>query len=113
MGFLSKLNIAGKEISAALQGDDAPLSKDFFLKHGRQVFVCIIVALAYINLRYECEETIYRINSLKQELIDVRYLSIARWGELTGKNKPDIIRKKVAKSNIELISTDEPAIWIK
>lgn len=90
-----------------------PLKGDFFKNNFGKIIIVVILLLSYIDLRYEYEEAISKLGKLKQELADVRYTSIARWGELTGKNKPEVIRLKVAESDIELQPTDEPPILIK
>ncbi len=88
------------------------ISRDFYLRYSKKIFCVVILLILYINLRYECEEAIYRIDKLKVELKDLRYTSIARWGELTGKNKPEIIRRKVSENHVNLITSDEPATII-
>ena len=63
-------------------------------------------------MRYTYEEVISEISSLKRQLADVRYTSIATWGELTSKNKPEIVRSKIS-DNAQLISADEPPIEVR
>lgn len=79
---------------------------------GKIVFV-VILLLFYIELGYDYEAAISDIDKLKTELADVRYTSIERWGVLTSRNKPDIIREKIASSDIELKNCDEPPILVK
>jgi hypothetical protein len=88
------------------------LSEDFYMHHSKRIFVVVILLILYINLRYECEEAIYDIDSLKRELDDVRFTSIARWGELTGMNKPEIVRHRVEESNVHLTTSNEPAVTL-
>lgn len=89
------------------------VSKDFYQRHSKKIFCVIVLLILYINLRYECDEALFRINKLKRELADTRYTSIARWGELTGKNKPETVRRKVAESHVRLITSDEPPTVIE
>ena len=96
-----------------LENYNTPLSVSFYKKHFGKMLLVAILLMSYINLRYECEEAIFQLGQLKTELDEARYTSIARWGELTGKNKPEVIRLKVAESSVELIPTDEPPILVK
>jgi hypothetical protein len=84
--------------------------KTILSHYGGKIF-CIILALVfYIQLRYECEEAIYDIDVLKRELDEARFTDIARWGELTGMNKPEIVRRKVEESHVQLTTSTEPPI---
>jgi hypothetical protein len=79
-------------------------------RYGQKIFWIMLLLVLYIQLRYECEEAIYDIDTLKRELNDVRFTSIARWGELTGMNKPEIVRRKVEESNVHLSTSTEPPV---
>jgi len=96
-----------------LEMNDTPLSTSFYKNHFGKMIIVAILLMSYIDLRYEYEEAIVELGNLKTELDEVRYTSIARWGELTGKNKPEVVRLKVAESSVELIPTDEPPIFVK
>ena len=43
----------------------------------------------------------------------MRYTSIEKWGDLTLRNRPEVIKQKVADSDVNLIESDEPAVIIK
>ncbi len=90
----------------------SPFNKEFYRKHLGKVFVVLFLLYSYVQMRYTYEETISEIGQLKRELADARYTSIATWGELTSKNKPEIVRSKIS-SNANLISADEPPIKIE
>ena len=92
---------------------ESTFSNDFFRRYGQRIFVFILLATFYINLRHECEKSIYNIDKLKQELDDARYTSIAKWGELTKMNKPETVRQRVAESSVSLIPGNEPPILLK
>ncbi len=113
MAFLDKFSQALTSDNPITEKSPRLLSLEFIIKHAAKLFITIVVAWIYIGLRYNCEASLYHLNQLKEELNDVRYTTIARWGELTGKNKPDIIRKKVLQSDIALEATDEPPIRVK
>lgn len=113
MKLSDKINDVADSIGTAIDTYDTPLSGAFYKKHFGKMIVIGILLMGYIDLRYEYESAIYKLGTLKKELDEVRYTSIARWGELTGKNKPEVVRLKVAESNVELIPTDEPPILVK
>lgn len=113
MKLTEKISDVAESLSNAIEAYDTPLSGDFYKKHFGKMIIVGILLMSYIDLRYEYEDAIYQLDKLKTELDEVRYTSIARWGELTGKNKPEVVRQKVAESDIELIPTDEPPILVK
>lgn len=77
------------------------------------ILTLLFLLMAFVELRYECEEKLTEIASLKRELNDVRYTSIERWGDLTTLNNRVNIRKTIIKNNINLIESDEPAVKLK
>lgn len=113
MKLTEKISGVADSLGNAIENYDTPLSGAFYKKHFGKMIIVGILLMSYIDLRYEYEDAIYRLGQLKTELDEVRYTSIARWGELTGKNKPEVVRLKVAESDVELIPTDEPPILIK
>lgn len=113
MKLTDKISEFAEKTGNAIENYDTPLSGSFYKKHFGKIIIVGILLMSYIDLRYEYEEAIYRLGQIKTELDEVRYTSIARWGELTGKNKPEVVRMKVAESDVQLISTDEPPILVK
>ena len=107
-----KISNVADSISDAIETYETLLSGAFYKKHFGKMIIVGILLMSYIDLRYEYEAAIYKLGQLKTQLDEVRYTSIARWGELTGKNKPEVVRLKVAESDIELIPTDEPPILV-
>ena len=93
-------------------GSASPFNKDFYRKHLGKVIIVLFLLYSYVQMRYIYEETISELGALKRELADARYTSIATWGELTSKNKPEIVRGKIS-NNANLISADEPPIKIE
>ena len=43
----------------------------------------------------------------------MRYTSIEKWGDLTVRNRPEVIKEKVADSDVDLIESDEPVVIIR
>lgn len=113
MKLTDKISNVADSLGNAIENYDTPLSGAFYKKHFSKMIIVGVLLMWYIDLRYEYEDAIYQLDQLKNELDEVRYTSIARWGELTGKNKPEVVRLKVAESNIKLIPTDEPPILVK
>lgn len=102
------INEAGKVI----KDDESPLNLKFYEQHFSKIVVVVILLLCYINLRYEYEERILSIAKLKRERNDVRYTSIEKWGALTLRNRPEVIREKIANSEVDLVVSDESPIEI-
>lgn len=88
-------------------------TREWFQSHLLHIAFFVMATWCYIALRYECESAIVRNNRLQTELNEARYEAIARWGELTGKNKPEVIRNKVSSARVKLNPTDEPPIRVK
>lgn len=89
------------------------MNTDFYHKNFGKILVVIILLLSYIQLRYEYEDSLANISALKKERNDVRYTSIEKWGILTLRNRPEVIREKVASSDVNLIESDEPPVIIE
>ena len=100
-------------VNRTIEQSQSPISTDWFKRHWLKVGTLVIVAWCYIDLRYECEQAIVESTRLQEQLNDVRYTTITRWGELTGKNKPEIIRRKVAEADVELHATDDPPTRVR
>lgn len=100
------------QLRISLDGSSSPLSNEFYRKHLGKAFLLLFLMYSFIQMRYTYEETISEIGNLKTELADVRYTSIATWGELTSKNKPEIVKSKISE-NANLIAADEPPIDIR
>lgn len=113
MKLTEKISGVADSVGNAIESFDNPLSAEFIKKNFGKIIIVGILLMVYIDLRYEYEDAIYQLGKLKTELDEVRYTSIARWGELTGKNKPEVVRLKVAESKVELIPTNEPPILVK
>lgn len=88
-------------------------SKKFYEQNFQKILFIIILLISYIQLRYEYEDHIIAIARLKNERNDVRYTSIEKWGDLTTRNRPEVIKEKVADSDVDLIESDEPVVIIR
>ena len=102
-----------KQAAQNVLGSDAnPITAEFFSRNLGKIILVLFILYSYVQMRYTYEETISQLGTLKTQLADVRYTSIATWGELTSKNKPEIIRSKISEG-AKLISADEPPIEVK
>ena len=108
-----KLQNWSEQFSQTLGGSSSsPFSEEFYHKHLGKLIVVLLLFYCHIQMRYTYEETISQLAELKTQLAEVRYTSIAKWGELTSKNKPEIVRSKISQ-NADLISADEPPILVE
>lgn len=104
----SIINEAGK----VLDDENKYFTHSFLEKHFGKILIVIILLLCHIQLRYEYEDRILHIAQLKRERNDVRYTSIEKWGILTLRNRPEVIKAKVAASGLQLKECDEPPVRI-
>lgn len=95
-----------------LGSDKSPFSKEFYNKNAGKIFLIVFMLYGYVQLRFAYDEALYNLGKLKEELADARYISISTWGELTSKNKPEIVRSKIS-DNAQLITADEPPYILK
>lgn len=110
---VSKLNDIFGGAEKVITNDESPMDMDFYRKNFGKIVVVIILLLGYIQLRYEYEDCLAHISALKKERNDVRYTSIEKWGILTLKNRPEVIRSQVANSQVDLKESDEPPVIIE
>ena len=106
-----KLDMWWESLLKALNGDGSPLTTEFISKNLGKIILVLFILYSHVQMRYAYEEVISELGTLKRQLADVRYTSIATWGELTSKNKPEIVRSKIS-DNAQLISADEPPVEV-
>lgn len=56
-----------------------------------------------------CLKKISEIESLKQELKDIRYEALTRSSDLIGISRPSQVKEMIRKQGIELEESDKPA----
>lgn len=95
-----------------MEGKSNPITAEFFSRNLGKIIIVLFILYSYVQMRYTYEETISQLGTLKTQLADVRYTSIATWGELTSRNKPEIVKSKISE-DAKLISADEPPIEVK
>ena len=107
---MSKFNDIFEEVSGLIESNDSS-GKEWLNRHFGKILVVILLLMSYIQLRYEYEDCLTEINRLKIQRNDQRYTSIEKWSVLTRRNRPEVIRQKVAQSSVDLIeSGDRPVI---
>ncbi|MEG1586577.1 MAG: FtsL-like putative cell division protein [Bacteroidales bacterium] len=84
-------------------------SKDFFIKHWKRVLVITLLMFLYISNRFSCITMIAEIETLKKELIDIRYEALTRSSDLIGISRPSQVKELIRKNGIEIEESDKPA----
>lgn len=96
------------------EGNESPLSKEVIRTHFKKILVVVLMLMFYIELRYEYEQAVSDLATLKTTLDDERYRNIEDWGELTRRNRPDVIRRRAEESiNQQLETSSEPPYMVK
>lgn len=99
--------------AARLFDENVPqFNKKFIENNFKRILIVVILLMSYISLRYKYEECLYNIGRLKLERNDARYTSIEKWSILTARNRPELIRQKVAHSSVNLVESDERPVEI-
>lgn len=96
-----------------LERSESPLSIERIRNHFGKILLLLVLLLVYIEQRYEYEQAVCELASLKEKLEDERYTNIEEWGRLTAKNRPEAIRLSVAESSVELENSVEPPYLVK
>ena len=99
------------KVGRLLEHKASPLSTEFYHKYLFKSVLALLLLYSYTEMRFIYEQYISEIGQLKTELADVRYTSIATWGELTSKNKPETVRRQITQS-ANLVAADEPPIEV-
>lgn len=77
--------------------------------HLSSIMLILLFLICYVALRYEVQGQMVRIDSLKKELVDSRYISLTRKSELMEKSRQSSIEELVNKSGSALrTATDRP-----
>ncbi|MEG0948481.1 MAG: FtsL-like putative cell division protein [Bacteroidales bacterium] len=84
-------------------------SKDFFIKHWKRVLLITLLLFLYISNRFSCIQMIAEIQTLKDELIDIRYEALTRSSDLIGISRPSQVKELIRKNGIEIEESDKPA----
>lgn len=84
-------------------------SKDFFITHWKTVLLVTLLLFAYISNRFACIKMIAEIQTLKDELIDIRYEALTRSSDLIGISRPSQVKELIRKNGIEIEESDKPA----
>lgn len=77
--------------------------------HLSSIMLILLFFICYVALRYEVQGQMVRIDKLKKELVDIRYISLTRKSELMERSRQSCIEELVNKSGSELrTATDRP-----
>lgn len=89
------------------------LSEEFIAKQSRLFLLIITLIIFNISNRYSCLQKISEIESLKVQLQDLRYESLSVSSELTEHIKRSQVEDMVLQNNLEIKTSNIPAIEIK
>lgn len=110
MAFIQNLKEGASKL---LDTEDALINKKFFEQNFKTILIAFILLTCYIQMRYEYENDLLAIGRLKDERNDLRYTCIEKWSILTALNRPEVIKRKVAQSQVKLVESDERPIIVK
>lgn len=110
--IFTKLYKFANNVGNAVDDNHSFNTMEFIENNLAKIFFLMFLGYGYIMLGYQYEDAIIKLGRLHDELEEARYTSIATWGELTGKNKPEIVRAKISE-NVQLITSDEPFYILK
>lgn len=110
---MAKMRNLLEDAGRMFDSDETFFNKKFFHRNFKKILVTIILLMSYIQLRYEYENHLLEIDKLKNERNDVRYTSIEKWSVLTRRNRPEVIRQRVAQSSVELVESDDRPVILK
>jgi len=89
------------------------LTEDFFVKNWRFLLVVFVITALYISNRFSCISRISEIESLKKELKEAKYRSLAVSSELIGIGRLSQVEALVNKNGLELTTSKEPTAKIE
>ncbi|MDH6355713.1 cell division protein FtsL [Dysgonomonas sp. PH5-45] len=89
------------------------LTEDFFLKNTRFMVVLFVIVMLYIGNRYSCIEKMAKIESLKRELKDEKYESLAISSQLTNMSRRSQVISLVESNGLGLETAQDPIFKIE
>lgn len=89
------------------------LTRKFFRRQYFLIGLLVVLAIVYINNRYESEKMMKRIGDLKKEIKDVKYESLTISAQLMEISRQSNIEALLRSKNMELRTGDQPPIVIE
>ena len=89
------------------------LTEDFFLKNTRFMLVVFVLIVLYISNRYSCISKMSEIESLRKELKDAKYESLAISSDLTGVSRQSQVEFLLKQNGVDLVTPVDPVYKIE
>lgn len=89
------------------------LGTEFFRRQFKLIFLITILAIIYINNRYECQQQLIEIDNLKKELTDIKYDALTRSSELMERSRQSRIEEYIATKESDLQTSTNPPYLLK
>lgn len=89
------------------------LAAEFFRRQSKLLVLILVLVIFYINNRYECQQSLIRIEELKEKLTDIKYDALTRSSELMEKSRQSRIEEYIATQQSELQSATTPPYLIR
>lgn len=89
------------------------LTKKFFKRQYWLIILLVLLAVAYINNRFESEKMITTISTLKKDIQDAKYESLTISAELMEISRLSNIQKLLDSKNMKLKTGSQPPIIIE
>ena len=78
------------------------LKENFIVKHTKMIVLIVVLFFFYISNRYTCLIKIREIDSLQQQLTEVKYEALSTSAQLTGNTRPSQVEELVKNQGLEL-----------
>ena len=89
------------------------LTRKFFRRQYFLIGLLVVLAIVYINNRYESEKMMKRIGELKKEIQDAKYESLTISAQLMEISRQSNIEALLRGKNMQLKPGEEPPIVIE
>lgn len=89
------------------------LATDFFRRQTKLLVLVLVLVLFYIHNRYAAQRQMIEIARLKDQLTDVRYMSLVRSAELMKLSRQSMIEERIADHDGDLHVPAHPPYLIK
>ena len=85
---------------------------NFFRRHGWKIAVCVVMIIAYIFTKYQCQTRMVTIDKLSTELEVVKNQSIDERSEYMGRIRESAMQELVDSLKLDLQKQEKPPFKI-
>ena len=89
------------------------LKEDFIVRHTKMIVLIVVLLFFYISNRYTCAIKIREIDSLQEQLRDVKLESMSISAQLTGNTRPSQVEELVKRQGLGLEKAKTPPYKLK